>query len=220
MTDKTILFDLDGTLADTAPDLIGALSLLLKEQGKPPISYQTARCWASRGAQGIVNFAFDIENKETEKEKSQMLIDRFLEIYAQNLCDKTTLFPNVSETLKQLSQQNITWGIVTNKRRLFAEPLLQYLEINHDNAACLVYGDTVNTLKPSPQSLLYAANLINKAPVSCLYVGDSERDVQAAKAAGMTPVIVSYGYETNQNSGQEWGVDIVLHDIGDIIRYL
>ena len=211
-----ILFDLDGTLADTAPDLGAALNRLLQEQGREPVSYAQLRRHASRGGLGLIRFAF---GESPDKETEARLVARFLKLYARGLCIKTRLFPGVENLLTQLSQRGIPWGIVTNKRSAFAEPLLQALGIGN-GSVCRVYGDTTDHKKPHPQPLLHAAELLQLAPEQCFYVGDSERDVQAAKAAGMKAAIVTYGYEFDGSQPPNREIDAVLNNIADVMQHI
>ncbi|HKO87757.1 MAG TPA: HAD-IA family hydrolase, partial [Burkholderiales bacterium] len=181
---KAVLFDLDGTLADTAPDLAGALNILLREQGAPLIEFEKARPLTSIGARGMIKAGLGIEPLHPEFET---LRDRYLQIYRDNICIDTRLFDGVPELLTALEAQKIAWGIVTNKHERFTAPLLKALQLDI-RAACVVCGDTTAHAKPHPDPLLHAAKLIGVAPRDCLYVGDDVRDIQAARAAGM-PVI-------------------------------
>ena len=212
-----VLFDLDGTLADTAQDMGTALNLLLAEEGHTPIPLEDLRHTASHGGRNMVEYGFSTKMEESHL---QSLILRFLDLYQQNLCVKTSLFPNVKKTLDQLSQKNIAWGIVTNKSGYLAEPLLTQLGIA-EQAACRVYGDTTQEKKPSPMPLLHAADLIHRSPEHCLYVGDSERDIQAANKARMSPLFVTYGYGTMPSAVNEANDTFrVIHNISDIFEYL
>lgn len=190
MSTQAVLFDLDGTLADTARDMIIALNHLLEEEGQQPLTCKEFCPHLSQGAHGIIRFAFG-EQLDTTKE--QQLFERFLELYAENLCVNTCLFPEVASTLHKLTCSGIIWGVVTNKNRAYAEPLLAQLGITR-HAACQVYGDTTPNKKPLPDSLIHATRQIRRTPNTCVYVGDSLHDMHAAIAAGIRPIFAAYGY--------------------------
>lgn len=211
---SAILFDLDGTLADTAPDMGAALNQMLKEEGLAPLSEQQLRPAASQGGRSMVQRGY---GEDLTAEQLESRLQRFLNLYREGLCIKTQLFPNVQETLKQLSERHITWGIVTNKPEFLAEPLLAALDLD-THAACRIYGDTTPEKKPSPLPLLYAAEVIARKPEHCIYVGDSERDVRAAADAGMNSWFAAYGYETALPGDIQ--ADRVIDDISDILEHL
>ncbi len=210
---KAVLFDLDGTLADTAPDLGDALNRLLAEEGRPPLPTEEIRKHASFGAAGLVACGFG----ELADGERRRLTERFLALYAQNLCVRTRLFPGAEKTLGTLAERGIAWGVVTNKSRCFAEPILRKLGL-HDAARCLVYGDTAPHKKPAPDLLLLAAKELRLEPADCLYIGDSQRDVIAAKAANMPVLAVAYGYESRDADIAAWGCDGVVNSLSDITK--
>ena len=213
---RAVLFDLDGTLADTAPDLATALNQLLKAERRPEKPFAQLRRHASFGARGLVGAGFGDGLGEAESER---LIGRFLAIYEERLHDRTRLFPGVRQTLETLRQKGIHWGVVTNKSGRLAEPLLQYLGI-FDDADCLVYGDTATHKKPSPAPLLHAARQLGLVARDCVYVGDSRRDVEAARNADMPVLAVSYGYRPQHEDISQWSADAVLDDVGELIAWL
>ena len=215
MTKSAVLFDLDGTLADTAPDLGDALNKLLEEKGRAPQAADEIRKHASFGARGLITSCF----KELTLDEEQKLITRFQEFYAKQLYDKTKLFPGVVETLQALNQRNIAWGVVTNKNQCFAEPILKQLKL-HEKAHCLVYGDTVAHKKPSPDPLLFAAKELKLQASDCLYIGDSERDVIAAQSANMAVLIVTYGYESYNAEDGIWNCDGVLEKLVGLLDWV
>ena len=210
-----ILFDLDGTLADTALDMGAALNLLLKEEGQTPLAEAEMRAIAGQGGAHMVRCGF---GQDMPKVQFQTLLNRFLALYQKNLCVKTCLFTNVVHTLQQLSKRQITWGIVTNKPERLAAPLLSELNIG-TQAACYVYGDTVATKKPEPDSLLHAAKLIKDSPEQCVYLGDSERDMQAAVRAGMQNWFADYGYE-ELPTNDAWKPQRIINDVADVLKHL
>ena len=211
---KAILFDLDGTLADTAPDLGGALNRLLEEEGRTALPAEEIRKCASFGAKGLLEAGFGPDSAEEKQ-----LTARFLALYAQRLCDKTRLFAGAETTLKTLDERGIAWGVVTNKSRCFAEPILKQLGL-HDRAHCLIYGDSAQRKKPAPDLLLLAAKELDIPPAECLYIGDSERDVAAAKAADMPVLVIAYGYESKDADVSTWGCDGMVNELGDILFYV
>jgi len=212
---RAVLFDLDGTFADTAPDLGRALNRLRAEQRLEPLPIAIMRAHASSGARGLLKAGFGLT---PESEGYNALRDRFLDLYAENLCVETRLFEGIPELLSMIEARDLPWGIVTNKAKRFTEPLLRALAIGH-RAACIVSGDSTPHIKPHPAPLLRAAMLLGLAPGDCLYVGDDLRDVQAARAAGMRFAAAGWGYHGEGGDPGAWGADAVLsrpHDILDL----
>lgn len=187
---KTVLFDLDGTFADTAPDLSAALNHARAARDLPPLPLATLRPQASHGSRGLLKIGFGLEPGDPDYDT---LRDIFLDHYEHNICTHTRLFSGMTELIDELTQRAIPWGIVTNKPHRFTLPLMQALGYA-DRAACLVSGDTCPQAKPHPLPLLHAARLTATAPQQCLYLGDDLRDMQAAAAAGMTGLVARYGY--------------------------
>jgi phosphoglycolate phosphatase len=205
-TPPTILFDLDGTLADSAPDLCGALNRLLAEHGRPPVALSATRPHTSSGARGMIQAGFGYSTAHPEYEQ---LKARFLALYAGQLDRETRLFEGVGPLLDQLDSAGMVWGIVTNKVRQFTDPVVKALGL-HDRAAVIVSGDTTAHAKPHPAPLLHAAAAIGASPEQCLYVGDDLRDVQAAHAAGMRAVVALYGYLGADLPPEEWGGEALI----------
>ena len=201
-----VFFDLDGTLADTAPDLTLALNRLLAERGRPTVELAATRLHTSSGARGMIGAGFGFTPDHPE---FPMLRDRFLELYQDGLCVHTTLFPEIDALLDRLESNDLPWGIVTNKAMRFTDPLVKLLGLD-ERAACVVSGDTTARAKPHPDSLLHAATVANVAPSACWYVGDDLRDVQAAHAAGMRAVAVRYGYLGDGLPPERWGADALI----------
>lgn len=208
-----VLFDLDGTFADTAPDLGRAINIMRAARGLPPVSLADARRVTSLGARGLLGIGFDIGPEHADY---MAMRDEFLRLYENNLCCDTVLFPGMAELIADLEQRKITWGVVTNKAERFARPLLQQLGYA-SRAACIIGGDTTGHMKPHPAPLLAAAQAIRVAPQSCVYVGDDERDIQAGKAAGMRTIAVRFGY-LNGSNPDGWGAESVVDAPGDILR--
>ncbi|MGH8620835.1 MAG: HAD-IA family hydrolase, partial [Burkholderiales bacterium] len=187
---KAILFDLDGTLADTAPDLTFALNRVRGARGLPPLPLAATRPYASQGARGLIGVGFDLHPGDPGYDA---LRDEFLSAYAENLCRETRLFAGMPELLDRLDARALPWGVVTNKAERFTLPLLDLLELR-SRAACVIGGDTTGRIKPHPEPLLAASRAIALAPSACVYVGDDRRDVEAGQAAGMKTAVARWGY--------------------------
>jgi len=216
MTIRAVLFDLDGTLADTAPDLAGALNALLEERRRPPIPVDAARPLTSSGARGMLRVGFGIDPGHAEYEP---LKARFLDLYAERICVETGLFAGMAELLAALDARAVRWGVVTNKAERFTRPLLEALALL-DRAACVVGGDTTARAKPHPDPLLHAARHIGIAAGLCLYVGDDLRDIQAARAAGMPAIAAAYGYLGENGDPHAWGADAVIDHPLEVLNHL
>lgn len=187
---RAVLFDLDGTFADTAPDMARALNAVRHLRRLGPLPLSILRPHVSSGARGMLEAGFNIKPADPD---FQELRDAFHEEYARNLCIDSRWFDGISIVVDELEQRDIVWGIVTNKAARFTLPLLEALAIT-PRAACVVCGDTCARAKPHPDPLLHAAGLIGIDPVQCLYVGDDLRDIDAANAAGMRGIVAMYGY--------------------------
>ena len=199
---RAVLFDLDGTLLDTAPDLIRALNQVRTEQHRPPLAYDLARTQVSHGSSGLIRLGFP----DLTGEPLETLRLRLLAIYSAQLADETTLFEGCEELLRALISRNMAWGIVTNKPGFLTTPLLATLGLD-TRAGCVVSGDTLPQRKPHPAPLLLAASQLSLPPQACLYVGDAERDVQSAHAAGMPVLVARYGYLGPADDPDSWGPD-------------
>jgi phosphoglycolate phosphatase len=199
---RAILFDLDGTLLDTAPDMVGALNTLRREAGLAPLPYALVRAVVSHGAARIVRTGFP----GADDAGMAALQARFLEIYRATLSVGTRLFPGMDEVLERLAARRLTSGIVTNKPAWLTEPLLEQLGLRA-RFACVISGDTLPERKPHPLPLLHAAKLAGVSAGECVYVGDAERDVQAAHAAGMPALVANYGYLQAGEDSAAWGGD-------------
>lgn len=213
---RAVLFDLDGTLADTALDLGFALNQQRRVHGLLPLPQEMIRPQASHGARGLLKLGFDVT---PESPNFSALRTEFLALYAQHICDHTVLFPGIPELLQALEARGLRWGVVTNKPARFTLPLMQALKLDQ-RAACIVSGDTTANAKPHPEPLLAASAQVRIAPAACLYVGDAERDVEAAVAAGMTALIANYGYITEDDRPDTWGAHGRIDAPQDILDYL
>ena len=187
---KAVLFDLDGTFADTAPDLGAALNHVLALHGLAPLPLEKSRLQASHGTAGLLGLGFGISADDPRFDK---LREAFLVHYTAHICDHTTLFAGMDKLVEIIGQRGLPWGIVTNKPQRFTLPLMQALGYA-TKATCLVSGDTCAFAKPHPMPMLHAANKMGVAPEYCLYLGDDKRDMDAANAANMQGIIALYGY--------------------------
>lgn len=199
-----VLFDLDGTLVDTAPDMVGALQEMQRAYGLAPIDYQTGRSNVSNGAMGLIRLGFP----EADEIECGDLICDYIERYAERLCDETCLFPGIDELLEQLEENNVLWGVVTNKPEHLTNPLLDLLGVAN-RIACAVSGDTLAVRKPEPAPLLLGCDIANVEPEQAIYVGDAERDIEAGRRAGMATIAVNYGYITEGDDPREWDPDVI-----------
>jgi phosphoglycolate phosphatase len=212
---RAVLFDFDGTLADTAPDLAAAANRLRAEHGKEPLPLERLRPFASAGARGLVQAAFGVKPDDAEY---PALREAFLDFYGERVCHKTRLFAGVAELLAELGARDIRWGVVTNKSTRFTEAILLSLNLKPDCVAC---GDTTPHLKPHPASLLHAADQLKLPPASCCYLGDDLRDMKAARAAGMRAIAVDWGYHHPESGGPgTWEAEAVIAHPMDLVRYL
>ncbi|AMP01607.1 HAD hydrolase, IA, variant 1 family protein [Collimonas arenae] len=201
---RAILFDLDGTLADTAPDLAAAMNRVRNDRGLDDTPYEQLRPHTSAGARGMIGAAFGLKPGDPGFDE---LRDGFLDHYAAALAVNSTLFEGIPALLKDLRERNLGWGVVTNKAARFTDPLVR--QIGLGDADCVISGDTTAHSKPHPEPLLEAARRLNVAPHECWYVGDDLRDIQAGQAAGMATIAAAWGYcgETEPDS---WAADALI----------
>ncbi len=207
-----VLFDLDGTFADTAPDLGRAVNAMRAARGLAPVALADTRRVTSLGARGLLSVGFGIGPDHADYPAMR---EEFLQIYENNLCCDTVLFPGMAELIDSIESRSLRWGIVTNKAERFALPLMQQLGYSQ-RAACIIGGDTTPHMKPHPAPLLAAAKKIGCAADSCLYVGDDERDIKAGKAAGMLTIAVRFGY-LNGSNPDTWDADHVVDTAKEIL---
>jgi 2-phosphoglycolate phosphatase len=212
---RAVLFDLDGTLADTAPDLAAAVNRMRADQGLEPMAIGKLRPFASAGARGLVFAGMGVKPGDAEYDG---LRQTFLEYYAERTCVETRLFPGVEELLDELGSRGIAWGIVTNKAMRFTDHVVAALELA---PSCVVGGDSTPHLKPHPAPLLLAAQQLGLAPAACCYLGDDRRDSPAARAPGMRPIAVEWGYHHPDNAAPgAWQADAVISRPVDLISLL
>ncbi len=212
---KAVLFDLDGTFADTASDLGYALNCMREARGLAPLPIEVTRPVTSLGARGLLSVGFGITPEHADY---QAMREAFLKVYERNLCRQTRLFPGIPELLDAIEGRQLRWGVVTNKAERFARPLLDLLYVGK-RAACVIGGDTTGKIKPHPAPLLAASRALATAPQACVYVGDDQRDIEAGRAAGMTTVAVKYGY-LNGGEPERWGADAVIERPQELLQYL
>jgi phosphoglycolate phosphatase len=210
-----VLFDFDGTLADSAPDLAAAVNRMRKERGMEPLTVDATRAYVSSGARGMLRVGFGMT---PEDPAYAAMREEFLRFYAEAICVHTRLFGGMAELLDELARRSIRWGIVTNKAMRFTERIVPALGLE---PACVVGGDSTAHLKPHPAPLLLAAQQLSLRPDECTYVGDDLRDIQAARAAGMRCVAVDYGYHGVDNPGPPaWNADAVVSHPSEILEHL
>lgn len=203
---ELVLFDLDGTLIDTAPDMVPAMNEVLAMDGCPALPYERLRVHVSYGSTGLLLDAYgpDLQGEELELRR-----ERFLERYRARLARESVLFPGIAELLDTIEAQGMQWGVVTNKPGWLTEPLLTELAL-HERAACVVSGDTLQERKPDPAPLLHACEIAGIDPGRTVYVGDAERDIRAATAAGMPGYVALFGYIAPEEDPDRWGAAALL----------
>ena len=211
---RAVLFDLDGTLIDSAPDLAGAANDLRAVHGLPPLPYADLRPMVGSGARGMVGVAFGVAPGEPRFEG---LRDSFLARYEARMLQETAVFAALQAVLDALAAAGLPWGIVTNKARRFAEPVVAGLKLA---PAALVCGDTTPHAKPHPAPLLEAARQLGLSPATCVYVGDDHRDIVAGRAAGMPALAAAWGYLGRGETIEAWGADAVLPDADALLHWL
>ncbi len=212
---SAIFFDFDGTLADTAADLGGALNQQRINRGLEPLPIEQIRTQASAGARGLLELGFNIGPEDTNYLEMR---DEFLEFYSQRLCQDTRLFSGVNALLEQLDKNDIPWGIVTNKPARYTHPLIEQLSLQR--VACVVCGDDTTHVKPHPEPLLVACKKIDVSPSDSIYLGDDLRDVKASLAAGMTPIVARYGYLGNGQPPETWGARHIIDNPQELLAYI
>lgn len=202
-----VLFDLDGTLADTAPDLAAALNVMLREDGREALPFALIRPWVSWGALRLIRLGY---GDDLEEALIAELRGRFLSCYEAGLCRDSRLFPGVPEALAALESAGVPWGIVTNKPGWLTEPLLAALGLG-DRAGSVISGDTLPFAKPHPMPLLHAAMELRVPATRCVYVGDNIRDIEAGRAAGMYTIAATWGYIPDDDDPVAWQADRLMH---------
>ena len=213
---KTVLFDLDGTLADTAPDLASALNETLKLNDREELPYEEIRPHVSHGGIALVKLGFQMEPEEAGFETYR---NQFLDIYKKNIANRTTLFDGMEELLDTLEKNNINWGVVTNKPSWLTDPLMDALSLTK-RAISIVSGDTLNERKPHPAPILHACQQSGADPEECLYVGDAQRDIEAGNRAGLTTLAALFGYIKEDDDPSLWQADAMIHSPLEVLDWL
>ncbi|MBK1718423.1 HAD family hydrolase [Thiocystis violacea] len=214
--DAAVLFDLDGTFADTAPDMAAALQTLLAIHGRPALPFDRVRPHASHGARGILKVGFGLEPEDPDYEPRRL---EYLDIYAAALVVDTAPFPGIPELVATLESRGIPWGIVTNKPTYLTEPLMERIGFL-ERAACLVCGDTAARPKPHPDPMFHACDRLRVDPARCWYLGDAERDIRAGLAAGMGTLAALFGYLGPDDDPAGWGAHGMIEHPLDVLDWL
>jgi 2-phosphoglycolate phosphatase len=213
---RTILFDLDGTLLDTAPDLADALNKVRQENGLEPLPYEVIRPKVSHGSKGLMEVGFDFQPGTEKYEKNRL---RLLEIYSQHLADKTRLFPGMSDLLDRIERRGMNWGVVTNKPAWLTDPLMDALQLTK-RASCIISGDSTTNRKPHPDPMLHACELAGSNINECIYIGDAQRDIEAGRNAGMKTLVALFGYIDKSESPEDWQADHMINTPDEILDWI
>jgi phosphoglycolate phosphatase len=213
---KTVLFDLDGTLVDTAPDMAAALDMLCGEENQPLVPYEQVRPVVSNGSIALIMLAFgDVKDEK----KLGYLKQRYLDIYLRNICKDSAPFKGIETVLDHIEHNGLNWGVVTNKPGWLTLPLMNKLQLV-PRAATIVSGDTTENSKPHPAPMHHACDEANSKSAECLYVGDARRDIEAGKNAGMKTLVANYGYIETAEDVSTWGADAIINTPEEILLHL
>lgn len=215
----TVLFDLDGTLLDTAEDMGNALNALLKKHQRPPLPLPQIRPYVSKGGMALITLGFALNPESSQASLAETLRLEFLDLYAQNISTHTRLFPGIPDLLHHIETSHRTWGIVTNKPAFLTQPLLRNLNL-HTRPACIISGDTLPQRKPDPEPLLHACQLSNSTPPRTIYIGDDQRDIQAGQRAGIPTIAAAYGYILPSDDPKNWGANAIVNHPEEIHHWL
>ncbi len=215
-TIKTVLFDLDGTLADTAPDLVNALNHVRKIHGKKILTFEQVRPIVSHGTAALIQYGFELSPNDNAYEK---ISAKLLDYYRNNIATETRLFPGMEEVLETIEASGRNWGVVTNKPSWLTEPLMEALQLN-ERAACIISGDTLSTHKPDPAPMHFASKVARSSSQDCLYIGDAERDIEAGRRAGMKTLAALFGYIGKNDDPTNWGADGLIASPSEILKWI
>ncbi len=213
---ELVLFDFDGTIADTARDMINALNMLLHKESRPAVDYETLRPFVSNGTPALLKHGFGCSPEDAEFEG---LRQEFLQIYNDNLCVYTVLYPGTDSILQQCGDTGVAWGIVTNKPEFLTRIIVDHLGLS-ESVACIIGGDTLKLRKPDPAPVVHACELTGTEPDSAIFVGDSWRDIEAGRKAGLTTVGATYGYIPPDDNPELWGADYTIDSIEQVADIL
>jgi phosphoglycolate phosphatase len=202
---ECVLFDLDGTLVDTAPDLLACLDQALQQAGQKPANAEALRPYISYGAAIMIDRAVSGDDSKLK----DSILQTMLALYQQNIARHSQLFTGLESLLNWLDDNTVKWGVVTNKRQRFTHPLMAAFKLDH-RAACIVSGDTTANSKPHPEPMLKACEIAAVSPENCIYIGDAEHDIQAGRNSGMKTVAALYGYLKPDDQPDQWGADVLV----------
>jgi 2-phosphoglycolate phosphatase len=212
---EAVLFDLDGTLIDTAQDMVAVLLELMEADGREPVPYATARSYVSNGSAGLIHLGFP----DVSADKHERLREEYLDRYEASVCVHSTIFAGIEPLLDQFDEYGVPWGVVTNKPARMTIPLLAGLGLDR-RIACQISGDTIAERKPHPAPLLLACEQTGVAPARSVYVGDAARDIEAGQAAGMYTIAAAYGYITDDDDSARWKADSIAADTQELTTML
>ncbi|CAM8465177.1 Gph Predicted phosphatases [Candidatus Methylopumilus universalis] len=213
---KAVLFDLDGTLIDSAPQLVGALNQLRQQYDLPPIPFLVGRPYASHGAAGLLKAGFNMDKNDSLFDAR---VQEFLDIYKEVFNLNMQCMEGIEELINTLNVRKIPWGIMTNKAKKFAQPIVSSHPLLK-SAACLIAGDDVSVPKPSPEGLIKASQMLSIEPSDIIYLGDDRRDVMAANDAGMVSMAARYGYLEVGDDAKSWGAQYIIDKPSELLDYL
>ncbi len=213
---RTVLFDLDGTLLDTAPDLAWALNELRRRHDLPPLPFETIRPAVSHGGLALIRMGFGLTPDHPD---TGPLRQELLGLYRDNIAIRTRPFPGIPELLGSLAAMGLKWGVVTNKPGWLTEPLMQAMALN-PAPDCIVSGDTLHERKPHPAPMLHACRMTGSQPDQCVYVGDAQRDIEAGSRAGMHSLVALFGYIGEDEDPASWGADACLESPEEILDWI
>jgi len=207
-----VLFDLDGTLADTAPDLANALNAIRQKHNLEKLPLEVISPTVSLGGNAMIKLAFDLEEGESGFDEIR---EQFLNYYLEHIAEETRLYDGMETLLSSLEDNNKTWGIVTNKSGWLTIPLLEALSLDK-RTACVVCGDTLEQRKPHPAPILHACELIQAEPAATIYIGDAQRDIEAGNRAGTKTMVALYGYIEKNEAPESWNADAMVSSVDEI----
>lgn len=210
-----VLFDLDGTLVDTAPDLIACLNKALKTHGFDEVSSDELKPYISYGAVAMISNCVEHADQQTQEQ----ILDTMLDCYQNNIAEHSRFFPGITETLDTIESLGLKWGIVTNKRERFTTPLVKALKLT-ERAACIISGDTSANCKPHPEPMLTACKQANVKPEECVYIGDAVHDIDAGKSVNMKTLAAIYGYLKADDNPHTWGADALIESPAQLTSWI
>jgi len=208
-----VLFDLDGTLVDTAPDMVATLQQMQSDHGYDPVDYALGRSNVSNGAMGLLRVGFP----DIDEEGRVIMVGEYVERYAERLCELSTVFAGVETLIDRLDAVGCPWGVVTNKPEHLTNPLLEHLGLA-ERSICAISGDTLSVRKPEPDPLLLGCDIAGVDAYRSIYIGDAARDIEAGQRAGVATIAAAYGYITDDDDPREWGADIIAVDTGELTQ--